>query len=121
MTDLTPKGKHALVITGIAIVVLIVAGVLFWRASERTSSPPVPEPGRTETPPEFEGSLPYSGDGFSVDYIEADGSYIVNIYEEPVEDKKQLALHFLRTQGVNTDLAPINYFYGSDVSEHSGP
>lgn len=121
MSELTPKGKRALIVTGIAVAVLIIAGIWFQRALERTSAPSVPEPGRTETPPEFSGSLPYSDDGFSVDYIEASGSYIISIYAEPVEDNKQKALRFLESRGADPATSKIEYFYGPDVSNHTGP
>jgi hypothetical protein len=122
MRELTPKGKK-IVRLAVILGVVIFAGIVYWAVQARKS----PDPSGngttifTETPKGFTGRLPYISDGFTIDYLASDDTYIVNIYEEPVEELKAAATRFLSKNGAQTPPSKIEFFLGPDVSEHVGP
>lgn len=121
MAELTPKGKK-IVRLAVVLGALIFAGVVYWVIQAKNA----PEPGNntliiTEPPSGFTGKLPHSGDGYTIDYIASDDTYIVNIYQEPIEELKAEASRYLTKNGAQVPPSKIEYFLGPDVSEHVGP
>lgn len=108
---------------GLGIAVLVVIGVAVWlNIRYRLTAPANPLGiGQTETPASFKKELPYFGNGFSIDYLPDENTYLVNIYEEPVEKKKDEARRFLEKAGAQIPPSEISFFLGPDISEHTGP
>lgn len=114
------NNKNILII--LAAVAAILLGLLGYSYIKNVSSKStVPPTVRTKTPEDTKITLPYSGDGFSINYLEGSGVYVVSIYSQPVEEKKQIALTYLNGYGITPAKDKIEYFYGPDVSESVGP
>lgn len=121
MRELTPKGRKIIRLAAI-LGVLLFAGVVYWAIQSRSrSATPTPNTVTTETPAGFTGKLPYTAQGYTIDYRASDDTYVVNIYEEPVEELKAEATRYLSKNGAQTPPSKIEYFLGPDVSEHVGP
>ncbi len=123
MRELTPKGRKIMrlaVILGILIVALIV----YWVIQSRQSPANPVTPADTlisEEPPGFTGRLPYSEEGFTINYLAESDTFIVNIYDEPVEQMKTAALRYLERNGARIPPSAVSYFYGPGVGNHTGP
>ena len=118
--ELTEKGKRIAVRLGIVLLVIILA-VVWLRIRNRDASNNPLGIGASVTPSGFTARLPYFGQGFSADYLTDEDTYIVNIYEEPVEEKKEEALRFLRKNGAKIPPSKVSYFLGAGTSDHVGP
>ncbi len=121
MQQLTPKGKKIIRLAAILGIVLF-ASIVYWTIQARKTPDPVGTGTIvTETPSGFTGRLPYTGEGYTIDYIASDDTYIVNIYQDPVEGLKASATRYLSKNGAKTPPSKIEFFLGPDVSEHVGP
>lgn len=57
----------------------------------------------------FINSLPYSGDGFNIDYNQSFGTFNVEITSVPVDQYKKAAFTYLNSQGFSVTEQEINY------------
>jgi hypothetical protein len=122
MRELTPKGKK-IVRVAIVLVIVAVGLVTYWAIKSRQDPANTNTPAGliNEAPAGFTGRLPYTSDSFTIHYLANEDTFIVNIYEEPVEKAKTDALRYLERNGAKVPPSSISYFLGPGIGDHTGP
>src|SRR5439155_3114244 len=69
----------------------------------------------------FIQTLPHQDNGFSIDYIAASQTFAVQISGTPVEQYKQAARDYFKSQGVNVPDSQINFFVTPAAGGQPGP